>query len=99
MSEQHRESTLPAPVSTHDVEALSTLEQTYEGILNNNVRTIRDESIPDIIDKTRELSGKILSKLGGVANDEAVVIGLIDLSDDEKSLLNASRRVKPTLYH
>lgn len=97
MQESYRESIIPEPVSSQDIEALSRLAETYKGLVDNNVRTVRQDSVPELIETSNGLADRITAGLGGVAASETVIIGVLPLSEEEKEVLAMSRRIRPTI--
>jgi hypothetical protein len=85
---------MPAAVSTLDVESLGQLSRAYEERRNDEVRAVSGEPMARRIEEADRLAGKVLHRLGGKAAEQAVVIGIATVSENEMAVLAEARRLQ-----
>lgn len=86
---------MPRPVSSKDLPSLDQLRQQYEDMHSNEVRAIRGESVAGRLETIKRLYEHVLQRLGGLAAEQQIMIGVATVDASEDVLLEEARRLQP----
>jgi hypothetical protein len=85
----------PVPISSLDPESLRQLAQIYDGLAQEEVRVVAGDVVPELIEKSQELAGKIEEVVGATAVSETATVGILSLDKPDESILRNARRFQP----
>lgn len=87
----------PEAFIPEDRVGLIALADSYEKLLESDVLLVRQDSVPEIVETSRELAQKIENEIGPMATVETVTIRMIAVSEAERKTLEMARRVRPNV--